>query len=610
VLNKLSEKFGQTPGEYFIWSVQSRPVSVHLNLANVAPLNAVAGAGLGTLPRRGLEVGGLLLGRVHNPNDGQYIVSIEKIEPLEIEHVRGPSYILSSGDREELFRRVRKYEKKSNPALSVVGLYRSHTRPGLYLDEYDYDLMRSYFAHPSSVALLIRPGHDGPTRAGFFFWEDGEIHRARTYREFPLDASLLRSQIVEVRPDASAPVNSPLPEPEPPRIPCPVIPIAPPAHGSAAAAAPEPARVPVPAESQPVFESNVEAPAAVSENPSPQPAAWPRRQYFAWTAAAAAALIVAAILWRPFAASESSRTYNVLGLNAEPTQSGLRLTWNRSNPLVRRHSSAKLVITDGASERNIDLDAAQLTSGSILYWPTSQDVNFRLQIGDFAESLRAIAPKLPAQPAGGESQMNTAVRQTGTADPPPVEAAPAQQTLVRRQTRSRPREIRPAVLPGDPVRPSVRSSELLPPPAAELASVPVRLDAPIVTERAIARPPANAAEVEQVRGSGFKRAVSAIFGKQNDEGKFVPARAVRQVPPSLPKSVKLPADTRVSVKVSLDETGRVKGTDLVSRNVDFRLANAAMEAAKRWRFEPARQQDKKVSSSVILHFRFNREQGG
>ena len=112
-----------------------------------------------------------------------------------------------------------------------------------------------------------------------------------------------------------------------------------------------------------------------------------------------------------------------------------------------------------------------------------------------------------------------------------------------------------------------------------------------------------AADIEQVRGSGLKRAVSAVFGKGRDG--FVPARAVHQVSPSVPGNIKVPEDTRVSVKVALDETGRVKGTDLVSQNVDARLANAAMDAARRWRFEPARQNEKRVESSVILHFRFN-----
>jgi TonB family protein len=101
-----------------------------------------------------------------------------------------------------------------------------------------------------------------------------------------------------------------------------------------------------------------------------------------------------------------------------------------------------------------------------------------------------------------------------------------------------------------------------------------------------------------------------MLGKGRNKETFVPARAVRQVAPSLPANIKVPEDTRVSVRVELDDTGRVKGTDLVSRNVDTRLANAAMDAARRWRFEPARQRDKRVESSVILHFRFNREQSG
>jgi TonB family protein len=129
-------------------------------------------------------------------------------------------------------------------------------------------------------------------------------------------------------------------------------------------------------------------------------------------------------------------------------------------------------------------------------------------------------------------------------------------------------------------------------------------------DRPVVRPPTAFTDVEQVRASGFKRAVSAIFGKSRDDDSFVPPRPVRQVAPDLPSGVQVADDTRVSVKVLLDETGRVKSIELMSRNVDSSLTNAAMDAAKRWRFEPARQQQKKVSSSLILHFRFNRNRNG
>ena len=123
---------GRERGEYYVWSVPQKPVSIHLNLNVVDPLAEDAREALAAMPRRGLEIGGLLLGRIHTPNEGQYIVAVDAAEVFEIEHVRGPSYILSSSDREELFRRVRKHDK-AKKGLQVVGFYRSHTRPGLFL---------------------------------------------------------------------------------------------------------------------------------------------------------------------------------------------------------------------------------------------------------------------------------------------------------------------------------------------------------------------------------------------------------------------------------------------------------------------------------------------
>jgi TonB family protein len=663
VLNKFSDTPVQVAGEYFIWSVPEKPVSVHLKLETIELLTSTAVAGLGTLPRRGLEVGGVLLGRIHNPNPDQYIVAVEKIEPLEIEHVRGPSYILSAGDREELFTCLRKHEKKSRKGISVVGFYRSHTRMGLYMDEYDYDLMRSFFAHPSSIALLMRPTVDGHSQAGFFIWEDGEIQRSRTYREFPLDVELLRARQETGRPDVSAPLDSPLPAADFPNGKPNIVPSALPAQqatlpqatvpqatmpqtgappperalssknsstGAAAApvivpaSAPAIEPTPVPAPTPAVVAAIPPAPVPAEEIqpvviPKTSPAArgkYSSRQLFLGWTAAAVLLIVGAALWQPSAAS---RPHNLLALNAEPTTSGLRLTWDRSNPLITNDVKGTLVITDGTEEKQVTLDAGQLKNGTLIYWPTSPDVNFRLQIGDFAESLRAIAPRFQPRPPGTESAVVQTPSQPQTpaqaqpqapavGDPATVQAA-TPGTSRNGVSRARSREVRPAVLPGEPARPAVRPQELPTPPPAEIASTPTKLDRPVVTERQI-RPPSTFADIEPVRASGFKRAVSAIFRKGGDEEDFVPARVVRKVNPSLPGSLKLAEDTRVSVKVSLDETGRVQGTDLISRNVDARLANAAMDAAKRWRFEPARQQEKKVGSSVILHFRFNREEGG
>jgi TonB family protein len=552
VLKSLSGEPAQSPGDYFVWSVQQRPVSVHLSLSAVNALDVHVRNAMGTLPRRGLEVGGLLLGRVKNPNPGQYIVSVERFQPVEIEHLRGPSYILSAGDRDQLRQQLRKLER-SKDGLSVVGFYRSHTRPGLYLDEYDFDLLKSYFAHPSSVALLIRPAPDRPATAGFFFWEDGEIHRARTYREFPLSTDSLRPQQPVERPDASAPMASPLPAIK---------------------------NAPVP--QQETNGITVLAPARQAAQAKAGSTLTLRNPFVVWTAVAVATLISLAAL-RQAGDAPSKRAHNVLSLNAEPSQSGLRLTWDRTNPLIAQHGSATLSITDGSEEKQIVLDAAQLKTGALVYWPTSPDVNFRLQLGGVSESLRAIAPPLPPKPA---AETPVAEASAVAASPPKtlLASVPAQQ-LEPGATRSRAGDVRAPVAP---ILPPDRKS---PKP----------------------KPPALIADIEPVRASGFKKTIGAIprllVGKNRDDA-FVPAKAVRQVNPNLPGSVKLPEDTRVSVKVSLDETGQVTGTDLVTRDVDTRLANAAMDAARRWRFKPAREQRRPVASAVILHFRFSREGDG
>jgi TonB family protein len=298
----------------------------------------------------------------------------------------------------------------------------------------------------------------------------------------------------------------------------------------------------------------VSAPAAIRKSFTIPPAlresirAMDRRTLITRGALTLGVLIFAILLWRGISEPSIDRSHNVLALNAEPTQSGqLRLTWDRNSTLVARNAKATLWITDGTEEKQIVLDSEQLKTGVIVYNPVSGDVNFRLQVGDFAESLRAISPRFTTKP---DAAVN--------AEPAPLQTAPPQ--TAPPQTRARTEEI--------------------PPPQAQtipetVASVP---------EPAPPKPAAN-------KG-------------------FVPARAVRQFTPTPPRGMKLAEDVSVSVKVTLDESGHVKSTDLVSQNVDSRLANAAMDAARRWRFEPARQNQRRVSTSVVLHFKFNREPTG
>jgi len=87
------------PG-YYVWAVPGNPVAVHLRLDVVDRLGAEFLRGLGAVPKRGAEVGGVLLGSIE-PGlvKDTSIVRIEDFEPVPCSYVRGPSYLLSEEDR-------------------------------------------------------------------------------------------------------------------------------------------------------------------------------------------------------------------------------------------------------------------------------------------------------------------------------------------------------------------------------------------------------------------------------------------------------------------------------------------------------------------------------
>ena len=110
-------------------------------------------------------------------------------EPIECEHAVGPSFLLSGTDRQHLERRLG--NRGANRGLSVVGLYRSHTRTQLVATLEDIALMSSYFRDSSNLLLLIHACHGQPLTGGFLIWEDRAIRSTRPYLEFPFESGAL-----------------------------------------------------------------------------------------------------------------------------------------------------------------------------------------------------------------------------------------------------------------------------------------------------------------------------------------------------------------------------------------------------------------------------------
>src|ERR1700683_2663790 len=107
----------QAASGYYVWELPGKPVVVHLNLAIIDRLAAEVMRGFGAVPKRGAEVGGLLLGTIEP--GAPSIVRIEDFAAVECDYKRGPSYLFS--DEMAAFEDAREHwmPDESRPAYAV-----------------------------------------------------------------------------------------------------------------------------------------------------------------------------------------------------------------------------------------------------------------------------------------------------------------------------------------------------------------------------------------------------------------------------------------------------------------------------------------------------------
>jgi hypothetical protein len=134
------------------------------------------------VPKRGAEVGGILLGS--QTEDG---ILIEDFEPVPCEHRFGPSYQLSPADYDTLRETLEWFRSQPRHDISIVGFYRSHTRPEFSLSEDDLKLFSEHFAGPAQTFLLIKPNRMQHSVADFFFWRNGELRQGLHVMPFPFE---------------------------------------------------------------------------------------------------------------------------------------------------------------------------------------------------------------------------------------------------------------------------------------------------------------------------------------------------------------------------------------------------------------------------------------
>ncbi len=117
----------------------------------------------------------------------------------------------------------------------------------------------------------------------------------------------------------------------------------------------------------------------------------------------AALLVVVAATWRrdPRPAPVSAPSPS-LDLRVDRQKENFRVTWNRNLPSLG-NATGTLTIDDGHQPRDLQLDAAQIAGGSVVYVSDAGDLTFRMRINgeaghQFTESVRIVVDARPAPP--------------------------------------------------------------------------------------------------------------------------------------------------------------------------------------------------------------------
>jgi periplasmic protein TonB len=194
----------------FRWEVPTKSTCIQISLDLIDRLEREVIESFKAVTKRGSEVGGILLGRIARAD--KRTVFVENYEPVTCDYSRGPLYLLSDSDKDQLRQVLQRL--KSSP-LSVVGFFRSNTRKDLVIDQdEDVAIAQEFFSDPNCVFLLVKPFAMKPSTAGFFLWEDGRIP-PESPLQFPFRRSELQKGFPQliVQPGADKPAATAAPAP-------------------------------------------------------------------------------------------------------------------------------------------------------------------------------------------------------------------------------------------------------------------------------------------------------------------------------------------------------------------------------------------------------------
>jgi hypothetical protein len=360
-------------GTSYHWSVPGKGISVYIDFDVVDRMGYEIMRGFGAVPRRGAEVGGILLGSAES---GEHtVVRIEDFVPLACEHLRGPSFILSESDMKALDETLERWTPAPDKRIYVVGFYRSNTREVLQLAPEDLEILDSRLKSPTAVFLMVKPFATRVSEGTFFLREEGRWPAGAGQQVFPFRRKELGGgkppkrprgeDIAELEPEAThRPAEEPAPAPEPEPTPAPMLDVMP----SLAALA-----------SMPPVEVD---PATADGNTRAK-----YRSGWLWIPLSFIFLLLGVVLGFQIALSYSKQAtqtplsdpYN-LDLTVVQFGETLHLKWNTEASAFRDAKRGILHIQDGDNSKSVELRQEDLSRGGVLYRNATRNVRFRMEV--------------------------------------------------------------------------------------------------------------------------------------------------------------------------------------------------------------------------------------
>ncbi|HTS63570.1 MAG TPA: TonB family protein [Candidatus Acidoferrales bacterium] len=358
----------------------------------VRDLRNLAIDGFLALRRRGIEVGGLLLGSAHDEE-----VRIDAIVEAPCEHRFGPSYTLSDTDE------ARRSELFAENRGKVSGFFRSFTAREPAIDEADENFVRERFPRGGCVYLMLHPTSPEDCAGKVHYFHDGRLLPDAGEPGFDFDPRVMG--VVE-------PADAPPPQPTPPVA---ALPPRAPALQPQATLLPPPQPSPLPPRA-----TALPPPRRQSE-PAMAPAPEPHRRFRWWIPVVICLMLgVAGGVWYARPQASTGPAWASLNMDAVPASGGIVVSWEAPPTAVR----GLLSVTDGGARREIHLGAAEIRAGRYTYGPVQrEDLRFRLSLygsggAALSESVRLRLPPAPQAPPPAAPPPSTAPAPSAAVVPP------------------------------------------------------------------------------------------------------------------------------------------------------------------------------------------------